>query len=81
MNHVKVIAPGAYKLKKQVNGNFRSVILDEELDPFNVELIGEFCIKIETNDLAYITLSIGNLLEITELIEKAELKYFKRDNK
>jgi hypothetical protein len=81
MNHVNVIAPGAYKLKKQVNGNFRSVILDEELDPFHVELIGEDCIQIETNDMAYITLSIGNLLEIIELIEKAELKYFKRDNK
>lgn len=81
MNIVNVLIPNAYKLKKDKEGNYTSVIVDEELDPFPVDLIGENCIQINTDEMAYITLSIGTLYQIIELIEKAELKYAKQNNK
>ena len=80
MNIVKVLIPNAYKLKKDKEGNYTSVIVDEELDPFPVDLIGENCIQINTDEMAYITLSIDTLYQIIELIEKAELKYAKQSN-
>ena len=41
MNIVEVLIPDAYKLKKLKGGGFKSIIVDEELDPFNVELYGD----------------------------------------
>ena len=77
MNIVNVLVPNAYKLKKRKDGTYISVIVDEELDPFPVELEGGNCIQIDTNEMAYITLSINTLYQIINLIEKAESKYAK----
>lgn len=81
MNIVNVLVPNAYKLKKRKDGTFISVIVDEEIDPFNVEFIGADCIQIDTNEMAYITLSIDNLYQIIDLIEAAEYKYSKQRKK
>jgi len=81
MNIVNVLVPNAYKLKKRKDGTFTSVIVDEEIDPFNVEFIGGECIQIDTDEMAYITLSINNLYQIIDLIEAAEYKYSKQRKK
>ena len=81
MNIVKILVPDAYKLKKQKDGTFTSVIVDEEIDPFNVKFIGDECIEIDTDEMAYITLSINNLYQIIDLIEAAEYKYAKQRKK
>lgn len=77
MNIVNVLVPNAYKIKKRKDGTLTSVIVDEELDPFPVEFEGGNCIQIDTNEMAYITLSINTLYQIINLIEKAESKYAK----
>jgi hypothetical protein len=81
MNIVNVLVPNAYKIKKRKDGTFISVIVDEEIDPFNVEFIGGDCIQIDTNEMAYITLSIDNLYQIIDLIEAVEYKYSKQRKK
>jgi hypothetical protein len=81
MNIVNVLVPNAYKIKKRKDGTLISVIVDEEIDPFNVEFIGADCIQIDTNEMAYITLSIDNLYQIIDLIEAAEYKYSKQRKK
>ena len=77
MNIVNVLVPNAYKIQKRKDGTLISVIVDEELDPFDVEFTGAECIQINTNDMAYVTLSIDSLYQIIEMIEKAEKKYYK----
>ena len=77
MNILNVLVPNAYKLKKRKDGTLTSVIVDEELDPFPVEFEGGNRIQIDTNEMAYITLSINTLYQIINLIEKAESKYAK----
>ena len=81
MNIVKILVPDAYKLKKQKDGTLTSVIVDEEIDAFNVKFIGDECIEIDTDEMAYITLSINNLYKIIDLIEAAEYKYSKQRKK
>ena len=81
MNIVKILVPDAYKLKKQKDGTLTSVIVDEEIDAFNVKFIGDECIEIDTDEMAYITLSINNLYQIIDLIEAAEYKYSKQRKK
>ena len=78
MNIVNVLVPNAYKLKKGKDGILKSIIVDEEIDPFNVKFIGDECIEIDTDEMAYITLSINNLYQIIDLIEAAEYKYSKQ---
>ena len=81
MNIVEVLIPDAYKLKKLKGGGFKSIIVDEELDPFNVELYGDDCIQIDTDEMAYITLSISTLYEIIDLIEEARFQLSKKTKK
>ena len=81
MNIVEVLIPDAYKLKKLKGGGFKSIIVDEELDPFNVELQGDDCIEIDTEGMAYITLSISTLYDMIELIEEAQFQLSKKRKK
>lgn len=81
MNIVEVLIPDAYKLKKLKGGGFKSIIVDEELDPFNVELQGDDCIEIDTEGMAYITLSISTLYDMIELIEEAQFELSKKRKK
>ena len=81
MNIVEVLIPDAYKLKKLKGAGFKSIIVDEELDPFNVELQGDDCIQIDTEGIAYITLSVSTLYDMIDLIEAAELKLSKQRKK
>ena len=81
MNIVELLVPDAYKLKKAKGGGFKSIIVDEELDPFGVELIGDDCIKIDMQDIEYIVLSISTLYDMIDLIEEAEFQLSKKRKK
>lgn len=72
MNIREVLVPDAYKLVSTESGSIRSVIVDQELDPFNVEIGGDGCIEIHTEEMAYITLSIQDLKDLIKLIRKAD---------
>lgn len=78
MDIVKVLVPDAYKLKKIRGGGYKSVIVDEELDPFDVQFHGDNCIEINTDEMRYITLSVHTLYEMIEMIEEAECKLYKK---
>ena len=81
MNIVEVLIPDAYKLKKVKGAGFTSIIVDEELDPFKVDLIGDDCMVIDTGEMAYITLSISTLYDMIDLIEEAQFQLSKKRKK
>lgn len=78
MDIVKVLVPDAYKIKKIRGGGYKSIIVDEELDPFDVHFHGDDCIEIDTGGMTYITLSIDNLYEMIEMIQEVECKLYKK---
>lgn len=78
MDIVEVLVPDAYKLKKIRGGGYKSVIVDEELDPFDVQFHGDNCIEINTDEMRYITLSVNTLYDMIEMIEEAEFKIYKK---
>jgi hypothetical protein len=78
MDIVKVLVPDAYKLKKIRGGGYKSIIVDEELDPFEVHFNGDGCMEINTEGMTYITLSIDTLHDMLYLLEEAELKLSKQ---
>lgn len=57
-----------------------SVIVDIELDPLDCTFNDGESVEIDTNKLTYIKLSIENLENLIELIEKSE-EYFNITNK
>ena len=56
-------------------------IVDIEIDPINCTLIGDGCIKINTEDLAYMILDFNNLYDMLDLISQADTYYEKKYNK
>jgi hypothetical protein len=72
MNIREILVPDAYKLISTEEGSVKSVIVDQELDPFNVFMGGDGCIEIHTEEMAYITLSIKDLEDLIKLIRKAD---------
>jgi hypothetical protein len=78
MDIVEVLVPDAYKLKKIRGGGYKSIIVDEELDPFDVQFHGDNCIEINTEGMTYITLSVNNLYDMIDMIEEAEFKLYKK---
>jgi hypothetical protein len=72
MNIREVLVPDAYKLFLTEEGEVESVIVDQELDPFNVVMGGDNCIQIYSGDMDYIILSIEDLQGLIKLIRKAD---------
>lgn len=72
MNTREILIPDAYKLKVTLDGNIKSIIVDQELDPFHVSLDGNGCVIIDMADFANIVLSIQDLQDIIKLIKKAD---------
>ena len=72
MNIREVLVPDAYKLFLTEEGKVESVIVDQELDPFNVVMGGDNCIQIYSGDMDYIILSIEDLQGLIKLIRKAD---------
>ena len=81
MDIVEVLVPDAYKLKKIRGGGYKSIIVEEELDPFDVQFHGDNCIEINTEGMKYITLSVNNLYDMIDMIEEAEEKLYKKSKR
>lgn len=79
MDIVKILVPDAYKLKKIRGGGYKSIIVDEDLDPFDVHFNGDGCIEIDTGGMSYIALSVDTLYEMIEMLQEAEFKLYKKD--
>ena len=72
MNIKEILVPDAYKLKSDKYNNYSSIILDQELDSFQVDFDGFGCAVIEMSDMANIVLSIDDLKDLIKLIRKAD---------
>ena len=61
-------------------GCVTATLFDAELDELELSFDYSQSVKIDTKNLAYITLSIQNLYDMIRLIEKSEI-YYKKLNK
>ena len=52
--------------------NYRMQIVDAELDPIECNFYGDGCVKIDTNELTYITLTRSNLQVLMDAIDEVE---------
>lgn len=68
----EIIIPNAYKLQADERGQYKSIILDQELDPFHVDLDGLGSVKIDAGEMANIVLSINDLKDLIKLIRRAD---------
>ncbi len=67
-----------FKLKK--NGTLVTEIYDEEGDPIKCSFNYDGCVEIKTKEYSYLCLSKENLIDLIQLIDKAEKKYDKMNN-
>ncbi len=78
MNIEKELFPECDELVND-NGTLKAQIIDAEIDPIECTFNNDFCVKLDTSKLSYITLSVQNLETLIELILKAEEKYSSMD--
>lgn len=69
------------KLIKDKENNLSASILDAEGDEIECIFNYDECVEINTKELTYITLTIQNLYDLIDLIERSESFYKKRFNK
>jgi hypothetical protein len=65
-------------LKSDKEGSLTSVIIDAELDDIKCRFDNDNCVELDTDEYSFIALSVGNLYQLIELIEKSEKRYKKR---
>jgi hypothetical protein len=63
------------KIDNDDDNNISSTIIDEELDPINVSFHYDGCVNINTEGLEYIILSERHLMNLIEMIKKADKMY------
>jgi hypothetical protein len=63
------------KLIVDAENNLSSIIMDEEGDEIECRFNYDMCVELNTKDYTYVTLSIQNLYELIDLIERAEYFY------
>jgi len=68
----QLLHPDSNKLIKDKDGSFIASIVDVELDKIECEFHDDDCVKIDTNDYTYITLTRGNLYTLLEMIDDAD---------
>ena len=56
-------------------GNMSSIVIDEELDPIEVEFDRSNTIKIHTNEMEYLVFDIPTLKKMIHMIEESEFIY------
>jgi len=79
MNIEKELFPECYKMKNE-NGFLNTLIVDEEIDPFNVSYDGSG-IEIDTKDYTHISLSAKHLIFLLDFIDWAEIEFEKEVDK
>jgi GTP-binding protein EngB required for normal cell division len=67
----KIFCPNKNILKKGIDC-MTAEIIDAELDILGCEFIGDSCVTINTDELSYITLTLENLRDLIELINKSD---------
>lgn len=65
-------------LKADKKGTLKAIILDAELDDIKCKFNYDNCVELDTDGYSYISLSMENLFQLIDLIEKAENRYDKR---
>jgi hypothetical protein len=64
-------------MKKEKDGTLTADIFDVESDIIKCRFNNDGCVELNTDDYSFITLSVTNLYNLIDLIEKAENKYKK----
>ena len=64
-------------MKKDKDGTLTAEIIDAEVDIIKCRFNNDGCVELNTDDYSFITLSVTNLYNLIDLIEKAENKYKK----
>ena len=72
---LETVNPDLNKLKKDKEGTIKSKIVDIEHDLIDVSFDDDNCVRIDTEDYKYITLSIDMLYQLAEMIVDAERMY------
>jgi len=67
-----VFCPDRNKLKRNKDGSMSIKIVDAELDVIKCKFNFDDCVKIDTKDYTYLTLSRNNLYKIIDALEEAE---------
>lgn len=73
----KKLFPDCFQLKTDSEGNISSTIVDVELDSIQVSFGNDGCVDINTEGMTYIILSKIHLMNLLEMIRKAEKMYEK----
>ena len=79
-----VFCPDNNKLKRNKDGSISIKIVDAELDVIKCKFNFDDCVKIDTKDYTYLTLSRNNLYKIIDALVEAENIFwdeFKNKNK
>lgn len=63
------------KLIVDKENNLSSNIMDEEGDKIECRFNYDMCVELNTKDYTYVTLSIQNLYDLVDLIERSEYFY------
>jgi hypothetical protein len=71
----KKLLSDCYELKIDNDNNISSTIIDEELDPIKVSFHYDGCVDINTDGLKFIILSERHLMNLIDMIKKADKMY------
>jgi hypothetical protein len=77
----KVLYPKKDILVTDKEGTITATIVDAEIDAIKCTFNYDGCVQLDTDEYAFITLSVDNLYKLIQLIEKAEKKYDKQFKK
>jgi hypothetical protein len=75
------VYPKNGKLLVDKEGTIHTTIIDEEIDGIECKFNYDGCVEINTENYSYLTLSVENLIQLVELIQKADNMYKKRTQK
>jgi len=62
------------KANSDFEGSYKAIVYDGRFDPLECFFTGENCVHIDTDQYAYLELTIDNLIDLIGLIKRAEEK-------
>jgi hypothetical protein len=77
MNIEKILCPKVGKLIK-TKDSVTATIFDGELDPLSLTFHYDECVKIDTENYKFISLTFENLYDMIELLEQSERHFTKK---
>jgi len=73
------VYPSNGKLVTDKEGTIRTTIIDAETDGIACKFNNDNCVELNTHSYSYLTLSRDNLVQLIQMIDKAENMYKKRE--